>query len=301
MSKLVLAAAGGLFLAAPVWAQEISHSTAIGLGFNSVDLEGDSADGLSLDLESQINHGRWTFDLHGGKSRLSENGVDLDHTSLEFAPTYWFSPNVGGGVYLSHDRYAVDSDGIDLDSAGVELAGRQGIFSGALHLGQSDVSLDGIDLDGTMHDAGLRVKADLNEAVSFWGATTQSRFEDAGTNHDVWAYSIGGSTMFGQGFGAYASYQAAGVENTGLEMDVLAVGGSWTTEAAGNNVMLSAEYATANGDSPIGSADGDRLSLGATVLFGDAKRKRTPAHSVTSNSYGTSANAFGSALGSIGF
>lgn len=79
------------------------------------------------------------------------------------------------------------------------------------------------------------------------------------------------------------------------------LGLSYTADLGGQGVMFSGEYANATGNSDFAFADGDRLSLGATILLGDAQRKRVPANSVASSSLDVHRNGVTSLLGATGF
>ncbi|MFW2587319.1 hypothetical protein [Sagittula sp. SSi028] len=297
MSKLVLAAAGGLFLAAPVLAQESYQSTAIGLGFGQVSLQDEDASGVSLDLEHGMRSGNLELDLALGVNQLSDDGDDATHFGVDVTPTYWFTNSFGGGIYLAKDQIEFNDD-FEIDALSYGLEGKvtgNGI-TGGLFFGETD-----LENAGTMNDVGLTVQADLSHMFSLWGSHVRSRPDGAGADSDVHSTTIGGSVLMDNGFGTFASYQSMSVDGTTGSANVASLGLSYTADLGGQGVMFSGEYANATGNSDFAFADGDRLSLGATILLGDAQRKRVPANSVASSSLDVHRNGVTSLLGATGF
>ncbi|KUF09787.1 hypothetical protein [Pseudoponticoccus marisrubri] len=285
----------------PAVAQEFSHSTAIGLGYSSVDVQGLTADGFSLEGESVLRFGRVSTKVDLGWNQLEDNGGELTQMAFHVAPTYWVSQNFGLGAYIAKDN--LDLGGgldTDLNSYGVEGTLRFGRFEGAAFHGETEI--DNLANIVEVKDTGLRMRADLGQNVSVWGSGVWSNIDIAGLG-DVDARSLGaGANMaFGSGFDAFVSYQMSAIDNTGLDSDTKAVGLSYTTNLGTQSVVFSGEYASATGRSPIGSLDGDRFSMGATLLLGDARAKRTPAHTVSNSVVRGERSAITGLTGSIGF
>lgn len=287
---------GAMLCAAPLAAQDVTHSTAVGLGVSQIKIDGESASGLALDAETTIGIDRVDVDVDFGLSRLSDDGISVNRTTLAVAPSYWFTPIFAGGLYLSRD--SLDFDGlatVDTTSYGLEFELAYDGVSVATFAGESD--MEGL----STRDVGAKIKGDFSDEVSLWASGVTSRVDGAGTDYDLWSYGVGGSLLMDNGVGSYVSFQTQGIENTGMTADSAAIGVSYTTNLGGRNVMFNGEYASLSGDTDFGSVDGDRFSLGATILLGDAKRKRTAADSVTANTVSPARNAMSSGLSAIGF
>lgn len=300
MSSFVPARAGAallpLLLAAPLQAQQLSHSTAVGLGLAQIGADGETASGGSFDIESSLRAGKFDMDIAAGVNQLSDDGDSLTHTGFQLAPGYWVTDMFKGGLYVEKDHLSLDGLG-DLDtlSYGLDATVRGGGIEAGLFFGETD--LEGV----AMNDIGLRAQADIGESASLWGSTMRSRFDGASGDTDVHSTTIGGSVLAANGIGAFASYQSIDFDNSDLSANVASLGVSYTAQVAGQAVMFSGEYANATGSAGIDLGEGDRISLGATILLGDAKRKRTPANSVANSSLGTPRNAVTSAYGALGF
>ncbi len=297
MSRILTVALCGLAWAVPAGAQQLDHSTAIGLGYSHLSLDGEGANAYSLEGESILRFGQIETGVDLGFNRLNEDGSRVDQTSVEIAPSYWFTPGFGIGVYGARDTLDFEGTDLTLNSYGVEAQLRAAAMSGTLFVGETDVDLLG--LDATTKDVGLRVRADLTPQASVWGSMVRSDIEE--TDSDARTWGIGGSLMVNDGFSTFASYQSSEIDGTGGDVNVAAIGMSWTTFVGGQEVMLSGEYASASGSSMLGSSDGNRVSLGATILLGDAQQKRTPAHTVTHNTLRGERNGLSGLFGSFGF
>lgn len=277
-----LTAVSTLFLCTITATQALAQSSsgvALTLGYSTGELEDLDVDGTLLGLDVDYGNGPFTLDFDIAHRSLNVDEFDDTGTVLqtEILPKYWIGPSFGLGAYLAYGN--LDSDlieDINTESYGVEGTFRSARYETSVFLGTTNSDeLVGEDFD--VFDAGLRLRYDVSEEFSLFGKGVNSELSaDGDVLGSAQAYEIGGTYDFGSGFSAFGSLGFVGSDE--LESDVTArsVGMSYNLNASGRPILLSGEYSSLSGDLAGLDGQGHSVSLGATVLLGDARQKRLP-------------------------
>ncbi|MBV2358790.1 hypothetical protein KUH32_03310 [Thalassococcus sp. CAU 1522] len=300
MSKHAVALVAGIAVATPALAQNLDYSTAVGLSYTSFNAEGENADGISLFSETELRFGQFSADFDLGFDTLKDDGAELRNFSMALAPRYWVTDTIGLGVYVARDSIDADvGDIVNLDSYGIEATFRNAVFEGNLFVGQTDLDeLSGI-VDVT--DLGFRVRADLGDQASLWGSGVRSTFEAGGDSLHASSFGVGADFAFTDTVSGFVSYRQSSVDDADISLDTTGFGLSYTATVGSRPVVFSGEYAKVSGDDLVTGLEGERLSIGATLLLGDARRKRTPGHTVSSSVLNGERSALSGLLGGVGF
>ncbi|MGR3272363.1 porin [Thalassococcus profundi] len=293
------AAAVTVCLAGAATAQS-SYGTALTLGVNNYNADGLDATGTTLQSETDLSFGNVTLDIDLGWDRASDDGIDVSNLSTEILPKYWFSQSAGAGVYFSRDSLDLDvGDVVNLDSYGIEGTYRSAGFEGSAFVGRTDADELAGDLD--IRDIGLRARFDASPQLSLFGSGVRSNFEAGGDDVNAYSLGLGAHYDFGNGFAMFGGYQSTSIDDVDAEVGTASVGVNYALNAGGTPVILSGEYARARFDAAGFDESADRLSLSATVLFGDAREKRVPGNAVTSPLLKSDRNAVSGLISGIGF
>lgn len=299
-TRVAVATIFGIGAVSAACAQD-TYSTAVTLGHSTYG--GDDApelEGGTLQVETALTFGQFSLDLDIGYDRAGRDGVDLSSLSTGVVPKYWFTPQFGAGLYLARESTDLGSGDVEnLDSYGLEGTYRLPAFEGSAFVGRTRVDVVADDVDVT--DLGLRARMDVTPEFSVFGNAVHSIFEADGSDGTATSVGIGARYGFANGLAVFGGYQNSSAENLDGDLDTTSLGMTYGLDAGGLPVVLTAEYARIDGDSLIGSAETDRLSVGATVLFGRAQGKSVPGSAVTGNMLRSDRNAISGLLSGIGF
>ncbi|GGG82983.1 hypothetical protein GCM10011415_35960 [Salipiger pallidus] len=294
------AACAALLLAGTAAQAQMVYSTAVSGAINSVDSDLGDGTGYELQTETDLAYGNFTADIDLGYSMVDpDDGSDLSSLTIDLLPKYWITDTWGVGAYYSRDELDLDlGDTIDLDSYGLEGSYRTSGFEASLFVGETDV--DGVSgVDTT--DYGLRLRGEVGSQLTLFGNMVQSDVDTPAGDTDARSYGIGAGYAFNEQFSGFVAFQGTDVDDTDLQVRSQSIGVNYQTSVQGRPLILTGEYAHADADDGFGTGDGSRVSLGATVLFGNASSKRLPGTTVSSNALKGDRNAISGALGSVGY
>lgn len=302
MFKLVAVAAVTIFVvgSASAASAQGAYGTAVTLGYNHFDSgAGSDSDGGTLQAETDMVIGQFSFDLAISYGRITDGGETLSKLSTDLLPKYWFSPSVGAGVYFARDSIDLDiGDVINLDSYGVEGTYRDPRFEVSVFAGRTDLDEVSGDLDA--RDLGFRAQVDITPEFRVFGSGVRTNLSMGGNDLNIQSVGIGGLYDFGQGLAVFGGYRNTSIEDSDFDLDTASLGLNYGMDVSGTPVVLSGEYARFSGDA-LGGETVDRLSVSATILLGGATQKRIPGNAITNGILKTDRNAFSGTLTSIGF